>query len=75
MTLEQLYISSLNLPAIQVKLNSNGFIVQFKTGKILTNTYLHLLKQIPHHDGFIIFRHTQTPVSYTHLTLPTICSV
>lgn len=60
MTLEQLYISSLNLPAIQVKLNSNGFIVQFKTGKILTNTYLHLLKQIPHHDGFIIFRHTQT---------------
>ncbi|PTM24947.1 AraC family transcriptional regulator [Lactobacillus sp. PFC-70] len=60
MTLEQLYISSLNLPAAQVKISSSGNIVQFKTGKVLTHKYLQLLKHVAHHDGFTIFRHTQT---------------
>lgn len=60
MTIEQLYISSLNLPAIQIKFSSKYHDVCFKTGKILTNTYLAMLKRIPHQDSFLIFRHTQT---------------
>jgi len=60
MTLEQLYISSLNIPAIQIKIFSQNCKIEFKTGKILTNAYLGMLKKIAHKDSFLIFRHTQT---------------
>lgn len=60
MTLEQLYISSLNIPAIQIKILKNLFKVEFKAGRILSNAYITMLKSIPHHDSFVIFRHSQT---------------
>ncbi|EHO52471.1 helix-turn-helix domain-containing protein [Lentilactobacillus kisonensis] len=60
MTLEQLYISSLNIPAIEFKINDQQFDVLFKKGKILTNSYASMLKRIPKRDSFTVLCHTQT---------------
>lgn len=60
MTLEQLYISSLNIPAVELQITSQQVDVKFKRGKILSNSYVSMVKQIPRQDGFTVLCHTQT---------------
>lgn len=60
MTIEQLYISSLNIPAVELQIDSQQVDVKFKRGKILSNSYVSMVKQIPKQDGFTILCHTQT---------------
>lgn len=60
MTLEQLYISSLNVPAIEIKMVNQRPNIEFKKGKILANSYIAMLKHMPKRDGFLILEHTQT---------------
>lgn len=60
MTLEQLYISSLNIPASELKISGKHFEVMFKKGKILANSYVAMFRHIPKQNGFVILRHSQT---------------
>lgn len=60
MTLEQAYINSLNIPAIELKIFNKHFNTVFKRGKILTNSYVSMLKKVPKHNGFYILCHNQT---------------
>ncbi|MCF7522661.1 hypothetical protein L3X07_03400 [Levilactobacillus brevis] len=60
MTLEQLYIKSLDIPAIEFKITGKYIDTVFKSGKILTSRYQAMLTQLPRRNGFTILRHSQT---------------
>lgn len=60
MTLEQLYISSLRVPAIELKAVKKNLKIEFKKGKILSNSYISMLKRISKRDGLYVICHSQT---------------
>lgn len=59
MALEQLYIESLNAPAIQFEFSKNHFEIIFKHGKISNNTYLSMVKEIKCSKKLTILQHSQ----------------
>ncbi|CUS25553.1 Helix-turn-helix domain-containing protein [Paucilactobacillus oligofermentans DSM 15707 = LMG 22743] len=60
MTLEQMYMSSLSSPSIELQTCNKKINIKFKKGTILTNSYISMLKLIPKHDGFFVLCHSQT---------------
>ena len=60
MTLEQLYIKSLDIPAVEFKITGKYIDTVFKSGKILTSRYQAMLNQLPRQNDFTILQHSQT---------------
>lgn len=60
MCLDQEYIKSLNIPSLKINFFENNFKIAFKTGNILTNSYLAMAKHIPSRDGLYVLAHSQT---------------
>lgn len=64
MSIEQLYINSLNILAIKLKSLRNDYEVCYKKGDILTNTYMSMIKHLPKDKNFLILRHDSNLFSF-----------
>lgn len=57
MSIEKLYINSLNTLAIKLKILGKDYEVCYKKGDVLTNTYMSMIKHLPKDKNFVILRH------------------
>lgn len=64
MTVEQLYIEALNVPAIQFKLFEKQPKIVFKHGRILSAAYLSMIAEVPLDCTLTVLRHTQNLFSF-----------
>lgn len=72
MCLDQEYIKSLNIPSLKIKFFEKNFKVEFKTGNILTNSYLAMAKKLPKQEGLYVLTHSQTLFTFAFVKADTV---